>query len=648
MLSKKSQIEIIILFVVQLFVPPVVYGAVYVVDVDAGGCFSLGKTHSTVSAAVTAAAATVPPLLTGHTIYICEGTYSESSSIGISGPNLDSLTIWGEDIIGTVVTTDANSIAFNIFDVSSERVEFKQLTTNYGLVAIETSVTGERVVLSNVIIEDTGDDGLRFDSNFVTLTDVTVNSPGGDGVEFTKKSDRTIFSTGLTVTHSPSSLGNCVFIAGGAVTNSSGINRKITFINTTLNACKLIGLRANKQADWLEVDGLEITSTVEDHCVLIQGGDKVTNSNSGVTVQNITVENCGNENKDAGLFINVKDGDIAAKVTVSNITVLNSGRGVYLRDMNGGGGGDVSISDVSINNSAERGFWLRDINNVTDISNINIVGSGNDGLRLQSSNGNVISGVNEVTTGNNDGIQIDGTSTGNTISGFVILENNNRGLFVSAADTGNTFYNNCFRNTINASVDASSIFFNSSVGNFWGSAPVGTGFSELCIDVSADVDICDSPYTVPGAGSNSDNFPLQFCPFFTESTDVTLNFSKVALTILDPSNAADNPKAIPGATIMYTLEVVNNGNLIEPLRSGMGQDINITDNLDAQITAGSLQWQAGFAKRSAPDYDSVLTLVTDTDTDSDDAEFTDNKLLIGCGDLNVTEQCTVTFEVKIN
>lgn len=40
--------------------------------------------------------------------------------------------------------------------------------------------------------------------------------------------------------------------------------------------------------------------------------------------------------------------------------------------------------------------------------------------------------------------------------------------------------------------------------------------------------------------------------------------------------------------------------------------------------------------------------VSGTYASYDNADLASNLVLVDCGDLNVTEQCTVTFEVKIN
>jgi hypothetical protein len=210
------------------------------------------------------------------------------------------------------------------------------------------------------------------------------------------------------------------------------------------------------------------------------------------------------------------------------------------------------------------------------------------------------------------------------------------------------------RNDTNVSLVAGNNLDNGTRGNFWGSSPVdGTGESESCTDrriglPPLDDDIWDVGIN-PDGGLITDNFPLQFCDAFDEPANVALIFSKTVLTVTDTINAS-NHKAIPGATMRYTLSVTNQVN--SALSSGMAKDIVITDDFNTQITTDtSLIWGAGSMRRTAPDYNAgASTVLTDADATDDDASFNNvtNLLNVSCGDLNASESCTLTFEVDIN
>ncbi|MEE2893088.1 MAG: hypothetical protein VX766_13185 [Pseudomonadota bacterium] len=115
---------------------------------------------------------------------------------------------------------------------------------------------------------------------------------------------------------------------------------------------------------------------------------------------------------------------------------------------------------------------------------------------------------------------------------------------------------------------AANAFDDGVLGNFWGSlAADGTGYSEACTDRRLGTpplndDICDAhpvepfPYGVPGVGGSSDRFPLQQCVDFSSPGNVSMRIEKEVLTVDDPVNAT-LPKAIPGATLRYTVTASN-------------------------------------------------------------------------------------------
>ena len=294
-----------------------------------------------------------------------------------------------------------------------------------------------------------------------------------------------------------------------------------------------------------------------------------------------------------------------------------------------------------------------------------IAGSADDGAIFSGATNNRLKS-SEIEGNGDAGVLFTNSSSGNVLRGNVILANGCSSVLVAGGGTnaGNTVAENCLRNSLNALDDeagAANAFDDGVLGNFWGSlAADGTGYSEACTDRRLGTpplndDICDAhpvepfPYGVPGVGGSSDRFPLQQCVDFASPGNVSMRIEKEVLTVDDPVNAT-LPKAIPGATLRYTVTASNLAD--SGIRSGMAESARITDSLDAFVSIGALSWIADSMVRTAPDYDGgATTPLTDADSADDDASFgviAPNTLVVECGDLNASEQCTITFEVRID
>jgi len=131
----------------------------------------------------------------------------------------------------------------------------------------------------------------------------------------------------------------------------------------------------------------------------------------------------------------------------------------------------------------------------TEVAGNTITGSAGDGILL---------GIGSVRT----------TATRNTSSG------NGTGIRLESGVADSVLYDNEFRNATNASIHASAtnnawnvaatggpnIVGGPSIGgNFWGSVPAGTGFSETGTDADGD-GFCDQPFVI--GANNVDNLPL--------------------------------------------------------------------------------------------------------------------------------------------
>ncbi|MDJ0941512.1 MAG: hypothetical protein QNJ00_17245 [Woeseiaceae bacterium] len=66
---------------------------------------------------------------------------------------------------------------------------------------------------------------------------------------------------------------------------------------------------------------------------------------------------------------------------------------------------------------------------------------------------------------------------------------------------------------------------------------------------------------------------------FDLSTDPVLQVTKIAQTLWDPFNGSTNPKAVPGATVLYTISVTNQG-----LGTVDGDSLAVTDTVPADTS----------------------------------------------------------------
>ena len=308
-----------------------------------------------------------------------------------------------------------------------------------------------------------------------------------------------------------------------------------------------------------------------------------------------------------------------------------------------------SFSDSDISNNTGDGFRLFATSNSNQITDNTIIGNSDEGIEILLGNSNSIAN-NQIETNAGSGIEVNGVSASNIISGNLFFENTTNGANLSGSGA-NSLFENCLRNTTNiADVTGATTYASGGMGNFWGgiNGTLGTEFSETCMDagststVQTDDDICDAPFVDAVAGVN-DTAPLQTCEAFFDTHNMIL--SKTALTFSDPVNGlasgGNNPKAIPGATVLYTITATNQAT---DNRIGTATDITITDDFTSQITGGTLSWNANMVI-SSPDAGTSVPLLDPEDGDA--GEFLSNLITAQCGDLNAGQSCTFTFSLDV-
>lgn len=153
-------------------------------------------------------------------------------------------------------------------------------------------------------------------------------------------------------------------------------------------------------------------------------------------------------------------------------------------------------------------------------------------------------------------------------------------------------------------------------------------------DVAGDTDAAND-----GAHSDSDAYRVG-------AAQITV--AKSSAVISDPINLGVNPKAIPGATVEYIVTIGNAAGASAP-----ATNVQVTDSLNAEITAGTVAFDAnGFAAGAGMQVTSpniaggAPTALTNATLD-DQGDFTANVVTVGGISLNPGETATVRFRVVI-
>ena len=550
--------------------------------------------HSTVSAAVSAARGSNA---TPHTINVCPGTYSELGLIDTNSNRLANLVITGlaspADPTEVIIQGNTAPTATNVFRIRRSGITIQNLTINLGNHSILVESQGSSFSLIDVDLNDQDDDCIVVGGNSSSLTRATIDGCGARGIEYD-------------------------------VNNGSVSLSEITVSNTGQEGIYLNRLTSGTVSDITITDSSSNGLSLEDTSNVTFNVSTLTeNSISGSTASGITLDNTSDTN------------------SFADYSVTSNLDGAVL---DGASSNTFDNSDFSSNTTdGIRLIGSADSNIFTSNTFTN---NGDDGLEILLGDSNSLT-TSQVESNSGTGIEISGGSTLNIIDGNLFFENTVNGANIAGTGS-NSFYDNCSRNVANISDTSTgtTTYTNLGSGNFWGSIPAGTGFSETCMDagststVQTDDDICDSPFV---DGGTTDTAPLQICDAFFTTHNMIL--SKTALTFSDPVNGlasgGNNPKAIPGATVLYTITATNQAT---DNRIGTATDITITDDFTSQITGGTLSWNANMVI-SSPDAGTSVPLLDPEDGDA--GEFLSNLITAQCGDLNAGQSCTFTFSLDV-
>ena len=518
------------------------FAAAFKVGSASGTCSS--PTHATIAAAIAAAAASAA---TPHTISICPGTYSESA-LTLNNARHNGMTITSTTANKADVTVAAGSGA-RAFDINGRSsltlshltitgnnqgvyvqnwtngVTLDNLSITAGTTAIATSNVQSFTLSNSALVASDDGLGMTGDAGGVTISNVTIAAGAGatdSGIEIANVytslsiSGVTITSAGydgIQVTNGNSLVPtfrdlNIVSTRYGIYANNLRLDLGISSLSQNV-------ITAGQRGIWLTGD----TGAFQVRDTVIAAGTGSTNyygilatgAYNVWSVRRVTVTQAG------GDAINVTGGSAPV---IEDVALTASRDGIVVADGNGPivqksafSRNSIRVGDRGIYFSGSIGSYRiydTDIWAGTDSTNDHGIHSGNTWADYRIER-------NVIYQAGGRGMYIEGDSSNGVIASNLIRGAAVEGLRVgrnpawaTATVSGNCFYNttNIYNNYRSAS------FFSGSSGNFWGSSPTGSGYSDTCADANSN-GICDAAYSVPGAGGanmpRSDDYPLKTC-----------------------------------------------------------------------------------------------------------------------------------------
>ncbi|WP_299875677.1 right-handed parallel beta-helix repeat-containing protein [uncultured Cocleimonas sp.] len=552
-------------------------------------------------------AAATNTLALPHTIRICPGTYTEDNTF--NDPEFIGMTIEGTTSNPADVQINGVDPAGSVIFLRQNKMTLRNVNIYGGRYGVR-SLTSDSTVLDNLILNKQDYDGIIIQSSDNRITNTVIENVGRMGIFFTS-SLTTVETLLIESTKVLSVSRDCINSNRGNITlldvtvdtcgrygaifnKATGLSENLSISNLSVNNATSDGLyirnyNASAATDTVEVDNVQITNAARFGTYLV-ANDSINLSNikidqtvnDGIVFNNtansifndISINNAG----DDGLSFNAT----STKNQLQAISISNSKTFGFRNN----GGDDNTIEKLSISDSnGTYGIYYGNQAENNVIKEYEIYRN-NYGISLTNSQANTFA-YGKIYA-NNYGVRLTGSSAKNEFIDNYIHDNSILGLSISAsgANESNAFYRNCFINPAdninNAETGAVNSFDNGSIGNFYGSSPAGSGYSETCLDSDTNA-ICDASYTIPGASPDQDNFPSRDlttidAACFSDAVALpNINFKKTSQVVSDPVNGTSNPKAIPGAIVAYTLTVTNSG-----IGNSDNNTVAIIDNLPAQ------------------------------------------------------------------
>ena len=546
-----------------------------------------------------------------HTIRICPGAYTEDNTF--DEPEFIGMTIEGttSNPNDVQIISAANDLITTTMFLREDNMTLRNVHIIGGRFGARTNLSAS-TVLDNLILSNQNVNGILIQSANNIITNTTVENSGRFGILYSNTSADTGGETILIQSTKVSSTVN------SCISSNRGNE---TLIDVTVDQCGSHGIALLPQAgqpENLSLTNLKISNTGLDG-LFIRDHDSISATDNR-TISDVEVSNAGRFGvyllRNTGLELNnikidqtVNDGinfNNTASSILENIDINNAGsdgitfnsttennqfRGVSILNsaiyglFNNGGDGNSFEKLTIADSSGNAGIFYTNQSQQNEIKGFESFNN-RRGVFVNNSQENIFSAGNIYF--NDEGVNLTGSSADNDFTENFIHDNGITGLLISNSgiNAGNAFYQNCFINPVaninNLETGVSNSFDNGSIGNFYGSVPAGSGYSETCANTDNNA-VCDVPYTIPSSASGyMDNFPsrdlssINSACFSGTKFMPEINFKKTSQVFSDPVNGNTNPKAIPGAIVEYTLEATNTGNGIAD-----SDTIQIIDNLPA-------------------------------------------------------------------
>jgi len=539
--------------------------------------------YSTIEAARLVAAT---DLSVPHNMRICPGTYTENNTFNDAefiGMNIEGTTGNPSDVIINGPNT-TNDVMF----LRQDKMSLRNVTVNGGRYGVRT-LDSDATVLDNLIVNNTDLDGILIQSDDNSILNTVVERIGRRGILFSGFGDSLLIQSVKVV----STVLDCI------QSNRGGVTLK----DVNVEDCQRFGAYFNRIEGLsnLTIDNLTSNKTTFEG-LFIRDYDASAAADN-VIVTNVQISNAGR----FGLYLfntvslNLNNIDIDT-TTNNGVNLNNTVSSVFENiNINNAGVNGLHFNTTTANNKL-RGITISN-SNVTGFSNVGgdentieklLVSNtlGTDGIAFSGeAQGNIILGYESsnnsdygitirnsqknsfsegIINSNRIGIRFVNNSQSNQFFDNYIHDNSDLGLTILSNNIieNNAFYSNCFINPVanvnNVETGSVNLFDNGSIGNFYGSTPAGSGYSEICADSDSN-NICDVAYSIPGTTTDKDNFPsrdltsINAACFSDAVAKPIISFQKVSNIQSDPVNGTTNPKAIPGAIVSYTLNVINSG-----------------------------------------------------------------------------------------
>ena len=472
-------------------------GTTIYVDDDASSEWYDLTHFDTIQAAIDAASL-------GDTIYVYSGIYYENividKPIDLIGENMNSTIIDGFGV-GTVVTIFANGVEITAVTIRNSGNSWREKDAGVKVRGNHTRIISDIIidngyigidfyssccnVISGSIISDNSQEGIKLVNSRNNNISYSIITNNGDGISLDHSSNSTIINNSI--------INN----------NEGGIElHKCDNINITANV-----ITGNRWTGGIYLDDIYVVD--DPNREIIISYNNISSNNVGILFfnsnNNTIIGNTISENGNNGISVIELKNSIIAHNTITS----NGNKGIHLSGTSDQFSSNNTITNNVINNNDNGGIHIdwKNINNI--ISNNTVTYNLCYGILLSSFNKNNI-------------------ITNNTI----IHDNSNAGSGINIERVNNTnnriFYNN-FINKQHAIDDSNNIWYNvkTKKGNYWSSYD----------GKDSDGDgIGDTPYYIPGAGNNKDEYPVMK-PFGgikvenKESPDFELIFTFLAITI---------------------------------------------------------------------------------------------------------------------